>query len=71
MTAPQSVEQECPTVLSAGSTYLGDVFETKVRELEDAGKWRKAGASGRFDATPQNADTLLAQVFAFEVLQSI
>ncbi|MGI9525196.1 MAG: class I SAM-dependent DNA methyltransferase [Hyphomicrobiaceae bacterium] len=55
-------------VFSIARTYLGDVFETKARELEDAGKWRKAGASGRYDSTPQSTDTLLAQVFAFEVL---
>jgi predicted TPR repeat methyltransferase len=55
-------------VFSVARTYLGEAIETKARELEDAGKWRKAGASERYDSTPLSDDTLLAQVFAFEVL---
>lgn len=55
-------------VFSISRTYLGDVFETKARVLEDAGKWRRVDASQRYDSTPHGDDVLLSQVFAFAVI---
>jgi predicted TPR repeat methyltransferase len=55
-------------VFSISRTYLGDVFETKARALEDAGKWRRVDASERYDSTPLGNDVLLSQVFAFAVV---
>lgn len=55
-------------VFSISRTYLGEVFETKSRDLTDAQKWRQVGASARYDSAPLSDDVLTAQVFAFEVL---
>jgi predicted TPR repeat methyltransferase len=55
-------------VFSISRTYLGEVFGAKARELEDAGKWRRAGESARYDSTPHSDDILMAQVFAYVVL---
>lgn len=52
-------------VFSISRTYLGDVFETKARALEDAGNWRRVDASEHYNSTPHGDDVLLAQVFAF------
>ena len=54
-------------VFSISRTYLGETFETKARELEDAGKWRQVDASARYDSTPLGDDVLTSQVFAFAV----
>lgn len=55
-------------VFSISRTYLGDVFETKARALEEAGKWRQVDASERYNSTPHGEDVLLSQVFAFAVV---
>ncbi len=55
-------------VFSISRTYLGDVFEAKAQALEQAGKWRRLGASGRYDSAPLSDDVLTAQVFAFAVV---
>ncbi|MBE9558213.1 MAG: class I SAM-dependent methyltransferase [Proteobacteria bacterium] len=55
-------------VFSISRSYLGETFETKARALEEAGKWRRVGASARYNSTPLGEDVLLSQVFAFEVV---
>lgn len=55
-------------VFSIGPAYIGDNFNNKTQSLEDAGKWRKVDASGRYDSTPLGDDVLMAQVFAFAVI---
>lgn len=55
-------------VFSISRTYLGEVFETKARALEGAGKWRPVDASERYDSAPLGDDVLTAQVFAFAVM---
>jgi predicted TPR repeat methyltransferase len=55
-------------VFSVSRTYLGEAIEAKARALAEAGKWRRADMSGRYDSTPLGDDVLLSQVFAFEVL---
>jgi SAM-dependent methyltransferase len=55
-------------VFSISRTYLGDVFETKARALEGAGKWRRVDASKRYNSTPHGEDVLASQVFVFAVL---
>jgi len=55
-------------VFSISRSYLGEVFETKARALEAAGKWRQVDASKRYNSTPLGGDVLMSQVFAFAVL---
>jgi len=52
---------------SISRTYLGEVFETKARSLEDAGRWRRVDASGHYNSAPLGDDVLTAQVFTFAV----
>ena len=54
-------------VFSISRTYLGEAFGTKARALEEAGKWRQADASERYNSTPLGDDVLMSQVFAFAV----
>ncbi|MCK5623619.1 MAG: class I SAM-dependent methyltransferase [Alphaproteobacteria bacterium] len=54
-------------VFSISRTYLGEAFGTKARALEEAGKWRQADASERYNSTPLGDDVLISQVFAFAV----
>ncbi len=55
-------------VFSISRTYLGEVFETKARALEDAGKWRRVDASQHYDSAPLGDDDFMARVFAFAVV---
>jgi predicted TPR repeat methyltransferase len=55
-------------VFSVSRIYLGEAIEAKARTLGDAGKWRKADVSERYDSTPLGDDVLMSQVYAFEVL---
>jgi len=55
-------------VFSISRTYLGEVFETKARALENAEKWRRLDTSERYDSTPLGSDVLISQVFAFSVI---
>jgi len=55
-------------VFSVSRTYLGEMIESKAKALADAGKWRSAGISGRYDSAPLADDVLTAQVYAFAVL---
>jgi SAM-dependent methyltransferase len=55
-------------VFSVSRIYLGEAIEAKARTLGDAGKWRKADVSERYDSTPLGDDVLISQVYAFEVL---
>ena len=55
-------------VFTISRTYLGEVFESKARALENAGKWRRLDASKRYDSAPLGDDVLTAQVFAFAVV---
>jgi len=57
-------------VFSVARIYLGEVFETKARALEQDGKWRRVDASERYDSTPLSKDVLMAQVFVFSVEQA-
>ncbi len=54
-------------VFSISRAYLGDVFETKARALEGAGRWRRADASAHYDSAPLGEEVLTSQVFAFAV----
>ena len=53
---------------SISRTYLGDMFETKAKTLEEAGKWRYVEASGNYDSAPLSDDELVAKVYAFQVV---
>ncbi len=55
-------------VFSVARIYLGEQIEAKAKQLEDAGKCRRAGVSGRYDSTPLDDKAIMAQVYAFEVL---
>jgi predicted TPR repeat methyltransferase len=55
-------------VFSVARIYLGEQIEAKATQLEDSGKWRRAGVSGRYDSTPNDDKAIMAQVYAFEVL---
>tara|TARA_R110000787_G_scaffold142203_1_gene255808 strand:+ start:38962 stop:39609 length:648 start_codon:yes stop_codon:yes gene_type:complete len=55
-------------VFSISRTYLGDMFETKAKTLEEAGKWRYVEASGNYDSAPLSDDELAAKVYAFQVV---
>lgn len=52
---------------SVARTYLEGQFAPKRKELEDAGLWELAGASGVYNSAPLG-DTLPSQVYCFRVL---
>ncbi len=52
---------------SIARSYLGEVFETLAGGLEQGGKWHQVGATARYDSTPMGKDSLMAQVFVFQV----
>ena len=52
---------------SISRSYLGEVFETRAKALENTGKWRRLDATGRYDSAPLGDDILTSQVFAFAV----
>lgn len=54
-------------VFSIARSYLGEVFETKARALEEDGRWHRVDATERYDSTPLSKDALMAQVFAFAI----
>ncbi|MCP5072303.1 MAG: class I SAM-dependent methyltransferase [Rhodobacteraceae bacterium] len=47
--------------------YLGQVFETLAMGLEQDGKWHQVGTTARYDSTPMGKDSLMAQVFVFQI----
>lgn len=55
-------------VFSVARIYLGEQIEAKAKALEDAGQWRRAEVSGRYDSTPLDDKAIMAQIYAFEVL---
>jgi len=55
-------------VFSIARTYLGEMFETKAKTLEDAGKWRNVEASEHYNSAPLSDDELTAKVYAFQVV---
>jgi SAM-dependent methyltransferase len=54
-------------VFSVARTYLDGLFEAKRQPLEQAGLWRFVDASERYNSAPLE-DTLISQVFVFQVL---
>jgi predicted TPR repeat methyltransferase len=54
-------------VFSIARTYLDGPFDDKRQQLEDDGLWRFVDASERYNSAPLE-DTLISQVFVFEVL---
>ncbi|MCP4186221.1 MAG: class I SAM-dependent methyltransferase [Gammaproteobacteria bacterium] len=54
-------------VFSIARTYLEGLFNEKRKQLEQQNKWRFVDASQRYNSTPLD-DTLIAQVFVFEVV---
>ena len=55
-------------VFSVARIYLGEEIEAKAKQLEDAGTWRRAEASGQYDSTPLDDKAIMAQIYAFQVL---
>jgi predicted TPR repeat methyltransferase len=55
-------------VFSVARTYLDEQIEAQAKRLANAGKWRHAGTSGRYDSTPFDDKAIMAQIYAFEVL---
>jgi predicted TPR repeat methyltransferase len=54
-------------VFSIARTYLDGPFEQKRQQLEQANLWRLVGHSERYNSAPLE-DTLISQVFVFQVL---
>jgi predicted TPR repeat methyltransferase len=54
-------------VFSVSRSYLGGPFQTKRDELESRGLWRFIDATEQYNSAPL-ADTLISQVFMFEVV---
>ena len=55
-------------VFSVARIYLGEEIEAKAKQLEDAGTWRRAEASGPYDSTPLDDKAIMARIYAFQVL---
>jgi predicted TPR repeat methyltransferase len=55
-------------VFSVARIYLGEQIEAQAEQLANAGKWRRAGTSSRYDSTPFDDKAIMAQIYAFEVL---
>ena len=54
-------------VFSVARTYLDGPFEQKRQQLEQANLWRLVGHTERYNSAPLE-DTLISQVFVFQVL---
>ena len=54
-------------VFSVARTYLDGPFEQKRQQLEQANLWRFVDATERYNSAPLE-DTLISQVFAFQVV---
>ena len=55
-------------VFSVARIYLGEEIEVKAKQLEAAGTWRRAEASGQYDSTPLDDKAIMAQIYASQVL---
>lgn len=55
-------------VFSISRIYLGDMFKTKAKTLEEAGKWRYVESSENYNSAPLSDDELTAKVYAYRVV---
>ena len=55
-------------VFSISRTYLDGPFEQKRQQLEQQNRWKFVNATERYNSAPLE-DTLISQVFAFQVLE--